>query len=173
MSQNKFSKKVKVNVRPLKNTDFEIVKKLNDELVPVSTIIPEKLSAQQLKTMFRRGRTKFSESRIVETDKGSAIGFLYTVYDGDFLRKKFINVMDLDNTLYLFCIAIKKAYQNKGYGKLLWEETMKIAEKHNKSNVLLCVNNRNEIAHAWYKRLGFFELASTVWMVKKMPGKSK
>ena len=76
--------------------------------------------------------------------------------------------LNVDKTLYLFCMAVKKDYQTKGYGAALWEETMRIAHKHNKEYILLDVNNKNVNAYNWYKRIGFDEIASQVWMLKKL-----
>lgn len=157
-----------MKIRKLKNSDYPVVKEINEVLKEVSIVERQWLSEGERKFMFARGRTRYSESRIIENDQKVPIGFLFTIFDKDKLRDWLVDSFDIDHTLYLYCLAVKKEYQYKGYGAALWEETLRIAIKHHKKYILLDVNSKNAKAYSWYRRLGFEELASQVWMLKKL-----
>ncbi len=70
-----------MKIRTLKNSDYKTVRKINTILREVSTVSPQWLLDEDFKIMFAKGRTKYSESRIIENEKGKHVGFLFTVID--------------------------------------------------------------------------------------------
>ena len=68
-------------IRKLKNSDHKTVKKINAVLKKVSTVSPQWLFDEDFEVMFAKGCTKYSESRIIENEKGESVGFLFTVID--------------------------------------------------------------------------------------------
>ena len=69
--------------------------------------------------------------------------------------------------LYLFDIGIRRTTQRKGYGTFLLEYIIKWA-KRNKFQNLILNTQTNSIAHKWYKKSGFIEITSEVFLNKKI-----
>lgn len=63
-------------------------------------------------------------------------------------------------------VAVKHNYQNHGYGRMLLEETEKRLKKCGASKILLSVNCTNTKVIPFYKKLGFKEKDSSVFMYK-------
>lgn len=157
-----------MKIRKLRNEDYNEVLKINEVLSDIEGLREEKLNSKELDLMFDNKREKYSESLVVENEEGSIVGFIYCLFSPVELNKKFIDKDLINNGLYLYCMVVKKTYQNKGLGKILWAEALKIAKKNNKSSIFLQVNSNNKKAYDWYRRIGFKEKNSYIYLENRI-----
>ena len=64
------------------------------------------------------------------------------------------SIVVYEKGLYIYQIAVKKEYQNKGIGTLMLKKAIEIAKKHN-TNVTAHVMNYNIASQKMFLKLGF------------------
>lgn len=82
---------------------------------------------------------------------------LFIAYDG-VVPVGYNSVVKCDLGYYIYQIAVKKEYQNKGIGTEMLKRALEIAEKENKS-VVANVMNYNKPSQKMFKKLGFEKIS--------------
>ena len=93
---------------------------------------------------------------------GGTLNYSNLTYDSDILLVVFDNeipvgynsIVKYKGGLYIYQIAVKKKYQNKGIGTLMLRKTIKIAEEEN-TFVTAHVMNYNVASQKMFLNLGF------------------
>lgn len=58
---------------------------------------------------------------------------------------------------YAFRLAVRPAFQRRGVGTALMEETMRRLKEHGHTEIGIFVDENNEELKAWYRKMGFNE----------------
>lgn len=85
-------------------------------------------------------------------------GYVCKVYEADGKMLGYFIFMPAVDEIQLLNISIASAHQRKGLGRMLMEETMKIARGMNMQRVLLEVRPSNVAALGLYRKAGFSQI---------------
>lgn len=75
--------------------------------------------------------------------------------------------LETDEIVKLRLISVLQAYRGKGYGKMLLDKAVKVAQAEKRTYLRLFVNQKNASAIACYERYGFTPIRSRYPSVKQ------
>lgn len=124
-------------------------------------------------------RTIVDENLIIN---GGTLNYSGIIYDSDIMivcfdkttPVAFNSIVELDDSIYIYQIAVKKSFKNKGIGTYLMQKAISIAKNKNKA-VTAHVRDYNDASNHLFQKLGFaaVETGSNTLYVLNLKTKSK
>lgn len=157
-----------ITMRSLTSDDERALTEFNKLLSAQNTVERQELSAKEIEMFLKADEDAGLTGMAFEDEDRNLVGIALVVSDPARLKEWFEDTFNADDTLYLYAIVVSEGAQRKGVGKEIMKKVYNMARVLGKTQILLDVNNRNKRAYEWYKREGFEELASQVYMIRRL-----
>jgi GNAT superfamily N-acetyltransferase len=158
----------RLTMRILDPEDQRVLLELNKQLAEQSTVERQEVSKEMMDMFLAEEKDPGLLAMGFEDENRNLVGAALLVSDGERLQQWFEDTFNAQETLFIYAVVVAKEAQGKGVGGEIMKKIYSMARILGKSQVMLDVNNRNKRAYEWYIREGFEELASQVYMLKKL-----
>jgi GNAT superfamily N-acetyltransferase len=158
----------RLTMRTLNPEDLRVLLELNKQLAEQNTVERQELSKEMMEKFLAEEKDPGLLAMGFEDENRNLVGAALLVSDGERLLQWFEDTFNAPETLFVYAVIVVKEAQGKGVGREIMKKIYSMGRILGKSRVMLDVNNRNKRAYDWYLREGFEELASQVYMLKKL-----